>query len=184
MLDIVQNIKPKLQKVVEHYQIELGQLRVGRASAAMVENLLIENYGMKMPLKQLSMISIPDPKTIAIQPWDKSALKSIEKAITESHLGLNPLDDGNIIRLNIPPLTEESRKSLVKVLGTKTEEARISIRTHREELWREIQEKEKTGEIPEDNKFKAKEDLQKIVDEYNEKIKGMYEKKEKEIMTV
>ncbi|HLN18954.1 MAG TPA: ribosome-recycling factor, partial [Patescibacteria group bacterium] len=125
-----------------------------------------------------------DPRTIMISPWDKDNLVNIEKAVRESQLNLNPINDGQVIRINIPTLTEERRKELVKVLNQKTEEARVSVRKNREEVWDEIQELEKNGKIGEDDKFNGKEKLQKIVDEYNEKIEEIREKKEQEIMTI
>lgn len=182
--EIIDNIKPDLEKTIEYLKGELNKLRVGRATPAMVEDLEIECYGQKMSLKQLSNISTPQPRLIVIQPWDKSILGGIEKGISRSSLGLAPIVDGDLIRITIPQLSEERRKELTKILSEKVEEARISIRHKREEAWKEIQEREKAGEIREDDKFRGKDELQKVVDEYNEKVEEMRKNKEQEIMTV
>ena len=176
--------KPEMEKSIEHFKEELGQLRTGRASAAMVDGLSIDYYGSRSPLKQVASITIPEPRTIMISPWDKDSLVNIEKAIRESQLNLNPNNDGQVIRINIPVLTEERRKDLVKVLNQKAEEAKISIRKHREEVWEEIQEAEKDGLMGEDDKFTGKDKLQEVVDEFNKKIEGIRAEKEAEILTV
>lgn len=182
--DIIKKNESNFQDVVKHFLVELAKLRTGTANPSMVENLPVECYGTKMPLKQLSTISVPEARLIVINPWDKGSLSAIETAFRSSDLGLNPTNDGQVVRINIPPLNEERRKELVRVLNQKAEEARINIRNIREDVWREIQEKEKSGEISEDDKFKGKDKLQKMIDEYNEKIEEMRERKEKEIMTV
>jgi len=181
---IINKIKPELDKVLEHYKSELLKLRTGRASASLVEDLEAECYGQSMPLKQLATISVPEPRAILIQPWDKAVLSAVEKAITNSNLNLNPVVDGTSVRIQLPQMTEENRKNLVKVLKDKMEEARISIRRWRENAWEEIQNGFKKGEIREDDKFRGKDDLQKVIDEYNKKIEETGENKEKEIMTV
>lgn len=181
---IIEKILPNLDKSVEHFKEELNQLRTGRASTALVENLAVDYYGAKSSLKQIASISTPEPKTIMISPWDKNNLVNIEKAINESQLNLQPNNDGQVIRINIPQLTEERRKDLIKVLNQKAEEARISVRKIREEIWEEIQELEKSGQISEDDKFSGKESLQEIIDEYNGKIQDLRDDKEKDIMTI
>lgn len=182
--ELIDNIKPEVDKAIDYLTGELSKLRVGRATPAMVEDLEIESYGQKVPLKQLANISIPQPRLITIQPWDKNILENIERGISQSSLGLTPIVDGEIIRINIPQLSEERRKELTKILNEKTEEAKISIRHKREEAWKEIQELERTGEIREDDKFRGKDELQKVIDEYNKKIEEIAKKKESEIMTV
>ncbi|MBI2355731.1 MAG: ribosome recycling factor [Candidatus Doudnabacteria bacterium] len=171
-------------KAVEHLKSELKTLRTGRASAQLVEHLEVEYYGAKTPLIQIAQIAVPEPRSITIQPYDKNALKDIEKAVQISNLGINPINDGNYIRLNIPPMTEERRKELVKVVSQMTEKARVAIRNVREEIWKEIQREEKQGEISEDDKIGAKEDLQKIVDKHNEEIKKLADAKEAEVLTI
>ncbi len=183
-MHIIESKKPELENAITRFKEELAKLRTGRANPALVENILVECYGSKTLLKQLASISVPEARLITINPWDKSALSAIEAAISASDLGLNPNNDGQIIRLNLPPLNEERRQELVKILNQKAEEARISVRNIREEIWREIQNKEKSGEISEDDKFKGKDKLQEVIDEYNNKIEELRERKEKEIMTV
>src|SRR5665647_424899 len=161
---IIEKIRPNLDKSIEHFQEELKQLRTGRASTALVENLLVDYYGSKSPLKQIASVSTPEPRLILISPWDKNNLANIEKAIKESQLGLQPNNDGQVVRINIPQLTEERRLDLIKVLNQKAEEAKISVRKIREEVWEEIQEMEKSGKISEDDKFSGKENLQAVID--------------------
>ena len=182
--ELIENKKADLDKAVEHFKEETGKIRTGRANPAIVEHLMVDYYGTKSPLKQVASINVPEPRLITIQPWDKDSLVSIETAIRESDLGLNPANDGQVIRLNIPPLNEERRNELVKVLNQRTEDAKIAVRNIREELWKEIQNIEKEGKISEDDKFKGKEKLQEVVDEYNKKIEEIRERKEKEITTV
>jgi ribosome recycling factor len=182
--NIIDAKKGELEKAIEHFTVELGKIRTGRANPALVENLMVDYYGVKTPLKQIASINAPEAKLLVIQPWDKGALVYIESALRESDLGFNPNNDGQVIRLNIPALTEERRKELVKLLGQVAEEAKISVRNAREEAWKEIQDAEKDGKISEDDKFSGKDYLQKIVDEYNKKIEEIREKKEKEIMTI
>lgn len=182
--EIINKIKPQLEKTIEYLKNELAGLQVGRATPSLLENLEIEAYDQKMPLKDLAVIQTPEPRLIVIRPWDKEIVKNIESAIRKSNLKLSPITEGNFIRLTIPPLSEERRKEIVKILQEKVEECRISIRRHREDVWQEIQSLEKIKEISEDDKFKAKDELQKMIDEYNKKIEDIKKKKESEIMTV
>ena len=145
---------------------------------------MVDYYGAKSPLKQVASITVPEPSLIVIAPWNKDNLVDIEKAMNEAGLGLNPTNDGQVVRIAIPPLNEERRAELVKVLGKYSEEARVSIRQAREEAWDEIQELVKNGKLGEDAKFKGKEQLQKLIDEYNGKVEEVREKKEKEIMEI
>ncbi len=182
--EIINKRKDDLEKSIEHLKLEMGKIRTGRANPSMVEDLLVDYYGTKTPMKQIASINTPEPRLIVIQPWDKGALTAIEAAIRESDLNLNPNNDGILVRINIPMLTEERRKEMVKMLNQKAEEGRIAVRTIREEIWKEIQDAEKRGEISEDDKFRGKDKLQEIVDEYNKKIEEVRTKKEAEIMTV
>lgn len=182
--EMIDKKRPEMEKSIEHFKEELGQLRTGRASVAMVEGLTVDYYGSKSPLKQVASITIPEPRTIMISPWDKDNLVNIEKAIRESQLNFNPNNDGQVIRINIPVLTEERRKDLVKVLNQKAEDAKISIRKHREDVWDEIQKAEKEGLMGEDDKFTGKDKLQEVVDEFNKKIEAIRAEKEAEILTV
>jgi ribosome recycling factor len=181
---IIQNGRPKMEKAVERLKEEIGKLRTGRANPAMVENLSVDYYGSRSPLKQIASINVPEPRLILIQPWNKDNLVDIEKAINEAQLGFNPVNDGQVIRISIPALNEERRVELVKVLGKYAEDARVSVRKAREEAWDEVQDLAKAGKLAEDDKFKGKEKLQKVVDEYNGMIEEIREKKEKEIMEI
>ncbi len=182
--EIINKIKPGLEKTINYLKEEMATLQAGRATPSLLENLEIEAYDQKMPLKQLAAIQSPEPRLIIVRPWDKSIIPIIEKAISQSKLGLSPVVDDDSIRLQIPPLSEERRKELAKILQEKVEECRISIRRQREEAWRQIQDLEQGKEITEDDKFRGKDELQKIVDEYNQKIDEMKKKKEEEIMTI
>lgn len=182
--DIIKRIKPNLEKVLEKLKQEIAVFRTGQANPSMVENILIDCYNSKMPLKQLAAISVRDARMLLIQPWDNSIVKNIEKAIISSVPGVSSAIESEFIRVNLPAHSEESRKEMVKTLGQKLEEARISVRQIREAAWKEIQDQALIGKIREDDKFRGKDELQKIVDEYNGKIKEIGEKKEKEILTV
>lgn len=176
--------KDGFEKTIAHFEGELAKLRTGRAHPGLVEGLLVDYYGTQTPVKQMASVTVPEPRQILISPWDKGALASIETTVRESDLGLNPMNDGIGVRITLPALTEERRKELVKVLNTKAEEGKIAIRSVREDIWKDIQEVEKEGLIGEDDKFRGKDDLQKVVDEYNQKLEVLREKKEGEIMTV
>jgi len=182
--EIINRLKPNFNRTIEYLRGELAGLQAGRATPSLIEDLEVECYNQKMPLKQLAAIQTPEPRTILIRPWDKSILKDIERAIIQSKLGISPIIEEEFIRLKIPPLSEERRKELTKILQEKLEECRISVRRQREEVWREIQNLEQQGKISEDDKFRAKDEIQKIIDEYNKKIEEMGKKKEEEIMKV
>ena len=179
--DIIDKIKPELDKVINFLERELAKIRTGRATPSLVEDIVCECFGQKFPLKQLAAISVPESKQILIQPWDKSYLEPIVNAFSKAGLGVSPIVDKDLIRISLPPLSEEYRKNLIKILSEKQEEARKTIRRWREEAWDEIQEKFRAGKIREDDKFRAKDELQELVDEYNEKIEEMGERKKKEI---
>src|SRR3989338_355874 len=178
------DLRQKLEKIVGYLKNETAGLRTGRATPALVEDLEVDYYGTKTPLKALASISSPEPRTLVIQPWDKNAIQPIEKAIISSPLGINPVADREVIRLTIPALTEERRKELTKLLGRHLEDARIKVRKEREDSLREIDHKEKAKEISEDEKIRQKNEVQKAVDEINKKIEDIGSAKEKEIMTV
>jgi len=175
--------KKEFDKILEHFRVEAASIRTGRAASSLVDEIIVENYGARYKMKELATITIPEPKTILIQPWDKSAISAIEKAIKSSNLGLNPVSDAQGIRLTLPSLTEERRKEFIKLLKQKTEEARQKIRHVRGKIWEDVQEKEKAHQIGENEKFRTKEDLQKIVDEYNQKIEEAEKKKEEELLS-
>jgi ribosome recycling factor len=183
-LDTISKKESEFARAVEHFRNELAGLRTGRANAALVENIVADFYGTPTPLMHMAQITIPEPRMIAIQPYDKGSLKDIEKAIQSSSIGINPVNDGTNIRLTIPQMTEERRKDLVKTVGQLAEKCRISLRNIREEIWKEIQNLEKDGKISEDDKIAGKNDLQKVVDKFNEEVKKVAETKEKEVMTI
>jgi len=180
----VNDFKDEFIKIIEFLKTDITGLRTGRASAAMVENVMVEAYGTRQPLKATASISIADPKTLVLDPWDKSLLGAVEKGVRDSGLGINPVNDGRVIRLNLPELTVERRQELIKILHQKLEQARISVRKVREEARDLITSEEKDGNISEDDIFRVFEDLEKIVKEYNDKIKEIGEKKEGEINTI
>ncbi|MDO8743471.1 MAG: ribosome recycling factor [Candidatus Azambacteria bacterium] len=180
-MENLEKLKTKTKSAEESLKKELASLRVGRATPALVENISVDYYGVKTPLKQLASISVPEPQSLVIDPWDKNAVASIEKAIFASGLGFNPVVDKSVIRINIPPLTEERRNSLIKVAGVKLEEAKVKCRTARDEAMKEIADSFNIKKITEDEKFKAKEDIQKLINEANKTLENIIKLKEKEI---
>ena len=181
---VIAEMKQKMEKSVEHFKDEIASLRTGRATPSLVDSIHVDYYGQSMPMLQVASISVPTPQMIVIQPWDKGALESIQKAILQSPLGLAPIVDKDTVRLSLPALTEERRLALIKILDQKVEEAKIAIRQEREDAIKRTQKMKEDGEIREDDFFRAKTDIQKIVDEFNnEKIKAARDKKEKEILS-
>ncbi len=178
------NLKKELEKNNDHFKNEISTLIIGRATPSLVEDVMVDYYGSLTPLKQIATISIPDPRSLLIQPWDKEQLKSIEKAINIAQLGFNPINDGKAVRISVPQPTEERRKDLVKHLYGILENSKICARNSREKIMRDIKEREKNGSIGEDERFREQESAQKIVDEYNKKLEEEAQKKEKEIITV
>ncbi|OGI86295.1 ribosome recycling factor [Candidatus Nomurabacteria bacterium RIFCSPLOWO2_01_FULL_39_17] len=176
------NFKTGLKKVTEFLGKEYSQLNIGRASPLVLDGITIESYGSYVSLNTVASISIEDPKTLRIAPWDKSLVKNIEKAIIAENLGLSVATDDTGIRVIFPQLTTETRQNLVKVLKEKLEEARIAVRKERENIWNEVQTQEKSGKMTEDEKFRAKEELQKIIDDTNKNLETSFEKKEREVM--
>jgi ribosome recycling factor len=180
--EIIEKIKPELDKVINFLERELQKTKASRASSSLVENIEVECFGQKFPLKQLSAISIPEPRQILIQPWDSSYIESIVKALEKTGIGASPIVDKNLIRINLPTFSEEFRKDLIRLVSEKKEQAKQTIRRWREEAWDEIQEKFREGKIGEDDKYNGKDELQELVDEYNKKIEELSEKKRKEIL--
>src|SRR3989344_1643670 len=176
------NFKAELKKVEDFLGKEYSQLNIGRASPMVLDGVVVESYGSRVPLKNVASVSIEDPKTLRVAPWDKNQIKDIEKAIAGANLGLSAVVDDTGIRVIFPQLTTETRQNLVKVLKEKLEEARITVRKERENIWNEVQTQEKSGKMTEDEKFRAKEELQKIIDDTNKNLETSFEKKEKEVM--
>lgn len=175
-------LKKKLEAIKEHFQNEIASLRTGRATPELVSKILIECYDSKTPLEQLSSISIENAKTIRIQPWDKNVVLNIERGIENSNLGLRPVVDKETLRVTLPDLTSERRNDLLKMLKDKLEDAKIMARRDRDDVWRDIQERERRKEMAEDDKFRFKDEMQKIIDEANSALEEVANKKEREIM--
>jgi len=171
-----------IYKVITNFEEELKTLRSSRASPELVENLQVECFGQKFLLRQLGQISIPEPRQILISPWDPSYIDPIIKAIEKSGLGVSPAVDKNSIRINLPPVTEEFKKNLLKILSQKKEMAKKKVREARIDAWDKIQKAFLEGKISEDQKYKGKDELQDLVDEFNEKIEEIAKRKEKEIL--
>lgn len=181
---VIANVKEKMTKAVQAYTRELAGIRAGRANASLLDRITIEYYGVPTPLNQLAGISVPEPRLLVIQPYDKSVINEIEKAILKSDLGLTPSNDGSVIRLAIPPLTEERRKELVKVVRKEAEEARVAIRNIRRDGNDELKKMEKNGDISENELRIYSDEVQKLTDEYIGKIDQLTKEKEKEIMEI
>jgi ribosome recycling factor len=179
--EIKKSTDMKMQKSLSLLAQELAKLRTGRASPALLEGIKVEYYGSQLPLNQVATISIPEPRLIIIQPWDKTALPNIEKAIFKSAVGLTPNNDGTVIRLAVPPLTTERREELIKLTLRMAEETKVAIRNIRREANNEIKRIEKDKKISEDESFKAHEDIQHATDEFIKKVDDVQKDKEKEI---
>jgi ribosome recycling factor len=173
-----------MKKSIQSLQDEFKTLRGSRASQALFEKIRVDYYGQKSPLNQVATISIPEARMVIIQPWDRSVLPEIEKAIQKSELSVNPNNDGKVIRINIPPLTEERRKDLVKLAKNMAEQARVAVRNHRRDANEEIKKAKADSELSEDEAKKATDEIQKLTDKYIEDINSLLEAKEKEILEV
>jgi len=180
---IIEETKDRMQKALEHLEYELSRLRAGRATPVLLDGITVDYYGVNSPLAQVSNINTPDPKTIVIQPWEKTMLGTIEKAIMAANIGLTPINNGELIRINIPPLTEERRHQLVKQVRNEGETAKISIRNARKWANDELKQLLKTG-LPEDIEKDAVENVQEMTHDYNTKVDKIMTLKEKDVMTV
>ncbi|KPK88182.1 MAG: ribosome-recycling factor [Bacteroides sp. SM23_62_1] len=180
---ILEDTRAKMEKSISHLENELIIIRAGKANPHMLDGIMINYYGAQTPLNQVSNIGTPDPRTLAIQPWDRSMIETIEKAIMQANIGLNPINNGEIIRINVPPLTEERRRDLVKQVKTEGENTKIGIRSARRDANEELKKMKKEG-LAEDAEKIAQEVVQKITDEFIEQIDRILEAKEKDIMTV
>ena len=179
--EIIHDTETKMKKTVEATQREFSTIRTGRASSALVEGIRVDYYGALTPLKQLAAVTTPDARLVVIQPWDKNSLVDIEKALLKSDLGITPGNDGKVIRLTIPPLTQERRSELDKVLKKIAEDGHISIRTGRHAALEIVKKLEKDKAITEDDKFKSGEEIQKLTDKYVKEIDTILAAKEKDI---
>ena len=182
--ELKKTVEEKMKKAIVALQADFNTLRTGRASASLFDSIKVDYYGQKTPLNQVASISIPEARLVVIQPWDKSILGEIEKAIQKSELSVNPNNDGKVIRISIPPLTEERRKELVKLAKNKAEQTRVSIRNIRRDANEELKNKQKDGQISEDESKRGIDEIQKLTDKYIEEINNVLELKEKEILEV
>ncbi len=179
---IYQDTRDEMTKAVNSLKNELKKVRTGRASLNILDGIRVDYYGAPTPLNQMASLSIPESRLITIQPWDVSVINDIEKAILKSNIGITPSNDGKLIRIAIPPLTEERRKEIVKTVHKMCEERKITIRNSRRDANEMIKELKKDGEIAEDDSFKAQDQIQNITDEYIKLIDEAYQEKEKEIL--
>lgn len=178
------NYETRMDKTIGNFRDQLAAVRAGRANPAVLDRITVDYYGAATPIQQVGTVSTPDPRTIMIQPWDASILKEIEKAIQTSDLGINPQNDGKVIRLNFPQLTEERRKELTKLVKKYAEDAKVAIRNIRREAMDDYKKQQKNSEITEDDQKKLEKDLQDLTDKKVKEIDKIAEEKEKELLTV
>lgn len=182
--EVIKAMEAKMDKSIEAMKVDLASIRTGRANPAILNKVLVDYYGAMTPIPQVASVASPEPRLITVQPWEKTMLKPIEKAIMTSDLGLNPSSDGVVIRLNIPMLTEDRRKELVKQVGKKAEEYRVTLRNARRDANDAIKKMEKAKEITEDESKKGVEDIQKLTDKRMKDLEAVVAAKEKEVMSV
>ncbi len=180
--EILNETQASMDKSIEFCKNQLSKIRTGRASASIVDGIKIDYYGQMTPLEQTASISTPDARTIMIQPWDRNQLQNIEKAIRQADLGFNPQNDGNVIRIPVPPLTEERRKEYAKLCKKYGEDSKIGIRNIRRDMMDMLKQGEKDKDFSEDEKKRGEEEVQKITDDYVNKVDELVEKKEKQLM--
>lgn len=181
---IIDDAENHMDEAVRFFKKELSHVRAGKAQPALLDGIKVDYYGSKTPLNQLANVSAPEARMLTVQPYDKSSLEDIEKAIMSSGLGLNPSNDGNIIRIPLPILSEERRKDLVKHVKDIAEQARISIRNRRRDANDQIKKEVQSESLPEDSRFEAEERIQQLTDQHTKKVDELLQQKEKEIMTV
>ena len=184
MKEQIKSHEAKMQKTLDVLSKELAAVRAGRANPAVLDKITVEYYGAPTPLNQVAAISTPDPRTLAVQPWDGSVLKTIEKAIQVSDLGINPQNDGKQIRLNFPPLTEERRKELIKGVSKTGEEAKVALRNIRRDALDKFKAAQKKSEITEDELHDGEDKMQKLTDDYIKEVERIADEKEKELMEI
>ena len=180
--DYIVKLNEEMVKSLDSLKREFSKVRTGRASISLLDGIKVDYYGTQTPLNQLATLSVPEPRLITIQPWDATVIKEIEKAIMKSDLGLTPVNDGKIIRVSIPPLTEQRRVELVKVVKKMAESGKVSIRNHRRDINEDLKQKKKDKEVSEDEFFKGQKEVQDITDDYIKKCDELTQSKEKEIL--
>ncbi|MEI8320954.1 MAG: ribosome recycling factor [Alphaproteobacteria bacterium] len=181
---LIQDLHQRMDATIEAFKKELNSLRTGRASSSLLDSVFVDAYGSMMPLSQVATISVPEARMISVQVWDRGMIKSVEKAITDSGLGINPIVDGQLIRLPIPSLSEERRRELVKIAAKYTENAKVSVRNVRRDGMEELRTMQKDSEISEDEHHRFSEKVQDATDRHIEKIDELYQQKEKDIMQI
>jgi ribosome recycling factor len=180
----IRDLKSKFEKIIGKLKEDFAAIRTGRASAGLVENIMVSYYGSTQPLKQMATLTTPDPTQIVIQPWDKNALGDIELAVRNSQTGLSASSDGNVVRVSIPPMTQEHREELIRNIARKGEEARIALRSVRGETWEAIKKMEKTGDVTEDDRYSAEKELNDLINDYNKTVQQTVEQKEKDLRAI
>lgn len=186
-MSVVQDIpelRRRMEGAIKSLQHEFGGLRTGRASANLLDTIVVEAYGSQMPLNQVGTVSVPEPRTITVSVWDKGMVKAVEKAITNANLGLNPMSDGQLVRVTLPEMSEERRKEMVKIAGKYAEEGRIAIRNVRRDGMEYYKKQEKDKAISEDELHTRSDEIQKLTDEFVKKVDDLLAQKEKDIMVV
>lgn len=184
MKEVLSSSEQRMKKSIQNLEEEFNGLRAGRANASLLDRIRVDYYGTPTPINQIANISVPEARLIVIQPWDRGTINEIERAIQKSELSLNPSNDGKVIRINIPPLTEERRKELVKLAKNTAEQSRVSVRNIRRDGNDDLKRMTKDGDMSEDEEKKGIEEIQKLTDNYIQTINSLLEKKEKEIMEV
>lgn len=181
---LLSDTKQKMSETIRKFESDLGHIRTGRAQSSILDGINVDYFGSRMPLKQVASIKTPDASLIMIEPWDKNLLKDIDKAIVTANLGFNPTNDGSVIRISVPLLTEERRRELSKQISTLAEATRITLRNIRKDAWDKVQKAQKESQISEDEKYRAEADFNKIIDDYNKQIEEKMKSKEKEVMEI
>lgn len=182
--EILKSAEDRMKKAIEATGGDFHTMRAGRANPALLDRINVDYYGTPTPVNQLASVSVPDPRTLVIQPWDKASLTEIERAIQKSDLGLNPMNDGQVVRLPVPPLTEERRKELLKIVRHMAEDGRVAVRNIRRDANEHLKRDEKNHEISEDDLKRAQEQVQKITDKYIKELDQMLDNKEKDLLEV
>lgn len=181
---IISSHKENFEKTMDHFHHELSSVRTGRANPALLATVMVDSYGAKVPIQQVANITVSDAKTLTISPWDKGQIQEIEKGIMAANLGFTPSNDGNVVRINLPLLTEDRRKEMVKLVGQIAEHAKIGIRQVREDIIKAVKREESDSSATKDDVAHAQKKVQEIIDDYNKQIREIADEKEKELMTV
>lgn len=177
-------LRQAMERVISRLKEDFNSVRTGRANAGLVENISVDYFGTPVELKKVASITLPDASSIVVQPWDKNVLGAIEQAISSSDIGLNPVNDGSVIRLKVPPMTSERREELIDLIGEKAEAAKVALRTLRKESWEQVQILEKSKQITEDDRYAAEKELNKIIDDFNSRVDSVIREKINQISAI